>query len=178
MTSYPRPRRLVGFLVTAAILAAMLPVADNLEGAQRNAFCRPAAALAASMLGSSAVLSADGSGYTIPLAPMPILVAPECGGVRFFCIAAALLAGLCVERRRTGLACAMLPAAYALTVTANTARIVSGWQARRLAIGRLGAGDLATVHMMVGAVCFLGFLIIAYTLVERSLRHERSPVAA
>lgn len=170
--------RLSSALVTAAILAVALPLLSSLETVKRVGFCLPSAQLAAQTLGEPCLPRADGDGYTIPVAPMPINVALECSAIRYFCVAAALLAGLCVERRRIGLIVLMLPAAYALTLVANAARIVCGWHAQRIAAGFLPARDLASVHMGVGAACFIMFLILAYGLIERSLSHGRSEAVA
>lgn len=169
---------LAGCLATAVVLATAMPVLTRLETVRRVGFCLPAAAFAASVLGAPYLTDHDGSGYTIPVKSFPVHVVLECSAVRYFCVTAAILAGLCVERRRIGMAFLMFPMAYALTIIANTARIVCGWQAQRLAVEFLPADDLAAIHMGVGAACFIAFLIIAYSLIERSLTHGQSKVAA
>jgi exosortase/archaeosortase family protein len=168
---------LAGALTTAAMLALALPVCTRLETVRRVGFCLPSAVFASDTLGVPCLTDPDGRGYTIPVTPMPIHVVLECSAIRYFCIAAAILTGLCVERRRLGLALLMFPAAYLLTIVANTSRIVCAWLAQRLAIGYLSAEGLSSVHMAVGAACFIIFLIVAYGLIERSLSYGRSKAA-
>lgn len=170
--------RLSGALVTAALLAAALPASSRLDTLRREAFCRPAAMLAAAVLGERSAEFADSSGFAIPVRPLPILVVPECSAIRFFCIASALLVGLCVQCGRPRLIPAIIAVAYGLTLVANTARIVCGWQAQCIAARFLPARDLASVHMGVGAACFIVFLILAYSLIERSLSHGRTETVA
>ncbi len=166
----PTPR-LPLFPLAAAVLVVVLMAAHACPAAVRFFFCAPSAWLSAQFLGVDLFAVADG--FQLDCPQLPVDVSLACSGTTFF---AMLLVLLTVHElghaqggprarasRRSSLfgAGSLLALAYALTLAANTARIVLGWHAAVWAHAALPPSFHSGVHLAVGIVVFSGFLFAA-----------------
>lgn len=108
-------------------------------------------------------------------------IAAQCSGFDFFTISATVLLWF-AARRRAAIVCwlAILPLAYAVTISANCARIVAlAWFAP---FGKilLPANWQAAVHLGIGIGVFLPCLLLLTFLTERkyhAIRQKNQTVA-
>ena len=143
--------------------------------AQRLLFCLPAGKAAALLLGSPGGATAEG--FRVFAAPA-VHVTLACSGLNYFFIVTAALVYAAVQQRRFRFLAAAVPAAYLLTLLANTARIVCGWHTRVLAQTLLPERWYGLVHMGTGIVCFLMTLLIAFIFIQRSWSHDPKSIAS
>lgn len=166
----------VGMTLTACLLAMLVAVEPALPALQREAFCRPCAWAASLVLGGRCVRAEDGNGYVVQSPRGPVLVSVACSAFRFFSVTVAVLAGLAVYRKRSRLLPALVLGAYAVTLAANTTRIVCARYARLAAVAWLPPEMFEAVHMGTGMLCFVMFLIAAYAAAERMMpRGSQAP---
>jgi exosortase/archaeosortase family protein len=137
-------------------------------------FCAPAARVAASFLGASCAPAEEG--FRIFSCPA-VHVTAACSGVSYFFIVMAVLLFSVVQFRRWRFLLGVVPAAYAVTLVANSARIVCGWHTRILAERFLSERWYNLVHLGTGMVCFLTFLFTIHILIQRRWAHD-SKIAA
>lgn len=166
-------------LVCGAALACLLPLTERGALFWRYAFCLPAAWLSSIAMG--APYHATEEGYMLLSRALPVHVTQTCSGGGFFVLVLVLLAAVTARGKRlsAALACIALalPAAYAVTLFANTSRIVTGWLTGRCARALLSEPFHAGIHMGTGIAVFLTVLIATYFAATRFARvhqHEEA----
>ena len=159
----------VAGLVTALLLLITLPLPDMMPVINRYLFCMPPAYLTAGFLGANCELT--GAGVRVAgLAAMHVTLA--CSPIKFFLLTFALFAGLAVARRvslRTWLW--LVPAAYGITLVANTSRLILCWYGDVLTRHYFPAQFHIKLHLLIGMFVFLPVLIVAYEFIQRRIRH-------
>lgn len=144
------------------LLAPALPAA---------VFARAAASLAGLASGSPVLAGRDG--WLLPGADLPVLVTPECSGVDFFLLVAALLAWQ--SGRRINPAWRAVPVAVILAapiaIFVNALRIVAVVQAHGWVIPQLPASYAPFAHLLTGVAVFLPALVALNLLCEIHGRH-------
>lgn len=100
-----------------------------------------------------------------------VRVTSACSGADFLGLSCALLLWAAV-RRRPRWAWFVPPAAWLLTLVANTGRLLLVLLAEPL-MGSLSEALARAVHMGLGVAVFLPLLIVAYAIWERMLCRER-----
>ena len=155
----------IGVFVMARALAGITAVAVGF-------FCVPAAWMAGHFLGVPLV---NANSLPVLLHPaLEIAVVPSCSGGDFFALLAGVMTTLAVRHRIRMGAWGLIPfLAYALTLAANTFRIVAAAQAR------LWAGMVPAVipddalHVAVGAAIFSIVLITTCRFLPSLYEHPR-----
>lgn len=200
---WPLANKIVAFRETSPIPEGILlvlilwPFTAGFPEFWKAAFCAPTAFLSASLLNAPWDLTADG--YLIGLPGLSVLVTLECSGAKFFCLAWALMwaagrkpgsnatlplpsgerVGVRVSSIRLFRSLAWTAAlAYALTLLANTARIVLGWWTALAARHFLPDSFHAGVHLATGIVVFTCFLVAGYALASWLTARRVSSVPA
>ena len=97
------------------------------------------------------------------------VIAASCAGVNFLITAFLMLSlGNLWHKRSQGARWSFLPVAaglaYLATLVANTVRITTAMQLRRVNVGWLDANQL---HRLEGILVYFGFLLLLYVLIER-----------
>jgi exosortase/archaeosortase family protein len=161
-TAGSRPRRAAALAFVAALLA-LFPLTSRCPSFWLRGFSLPSAVLAAPFLGVSAEPVPDG--YLLPNPHLPVKVTAACSAAGFLVLLVSLFAAMVVSAppsRRWRLAAAVPPAAYAVTLAANAARIVLVWWADMAARAWLPPAMGPGVHYGAGLAVFLAVLIAAY----------------
>lgn len=162
-------------LLTALALVALLPLAGVAPQFWQVAFCLPSAWISAIFLNAPVV--ATGQGYMVMVAPFPVHVTLSCSAAGFFILTATLAAIVFADRRkgiRAGSFAAALGYAYAVTIAANSARIVLAWYAERWARLAVSEAFWSSIHLCVGLGVFLTFLVAAYGALTWRPRHGQA----
>lgn len=157
------------------VLLLLLPLTEVAPAFWLRAFSWPAAWLAARFLGAPCWRTAEGG--VIATDPVPVLVTTACSGAAFFVITAALLAGTLDGARRRPLAATLglaAGAAYAVTILANTARIVLASMAAAWARTALPPPYWSGLHMGVGIFVFMTALIAVHAAALWRNRHAHA----
>lgn len=181
-------------LTAAAVMCVLLPFTTQMPHVWRLAFCAPTAGWSAMLLNAPWFPTEEG--YLIAQPALAVHVTRACSGAQFFCLLCALMAavGMTVSparsgsgiasrwrlpRLRVGAVAACLPAAYVLTILANTARVTLGWWAGIWTRYTLGVAFQPAVHLAVGLCVFTAFLTAGYAatvwMTERCLAVSRRP---
>lgn len=166
-----RETRIAG-LVTAFLLIAFLPLVDSLPGLWRMLLGIPSAFLAAAFLGADCVMTEAGARV---VGAIVMHVTPACSAARFFLLVLALFAGLAAARRvsfRNWLW--LVPAAYGITLAANTSRLILCWYGIPFARCWVPARFQPGLHLFIGMLVFLPVLIVSYEVIQRRIRHAKS----
>jgi len=166
-----------GLLTTGVLLLILTLILPRFEVLQIRFFCAPAAFLTSIFLG--APLRVIETGYAIHMSK-PIEVTTACSAINFFSLTLAVFAGLAVGSRWSfrSLLC-LLPAAYLLTLLANTSRIVSTWYTDTLAALWFPDSLHKGIHALAGAVIFMTALSFGYYILWRLFNeHENEETAA
>ena len=121
-------------------------------------FCRVPAEVAAGYY--SAELQKDGLLFAVN--GITFSVARSCAATDFFSMVTGLLLYLCVRRRSVALMSAILPAAWAVTLIANTARLILLVPAAALVYHYLPERTFAASHQALGAFIFLTVFILLW----------------
>ncbi len=108
-----------------------------------------------------------------------VIIAPACSGITFLVVCFCALSLSLVHRRKTHAAkvawvALALLAAYAVTLCANTIRIIAAVYLYRVNI----YGEWITpdrVHRLVGIAIYLGVLLLVYLATERMTRQHALP---
>jgi exosortase K len=111
-----------------------------------------------------------------------VIIAPACSGITFLVICFCTLSFSLVHRRKKSLTkltwvALALFAAYAVTLCANTVRIIAAIYLYRADI----YGEWITperVHRMVGIAVYLGVLLLVYLATERITRRRALPLGS
>jgi len=161
------------FIVAAAITLGALQWAGLfMIDAQASYFCRPAATLASIFLGGACALSP--AGWTVTYRGIDAVVGISCSGFTFFSILYSLMVGLVFRHlhvKRAALhAALLLPAAYAVALAVNGARVAASFYAL-LAASHLPEQIAGKLHLSVGVTIFLTSLIASYLIAERKYRN-------
>jgi len=130
----------------------------------RYAFCLPSAWLSSAAMGVPCAPTDEG--YMLLSHGLPVHVTQACSGAGFFVLVLVLIAAVIARGRRPAWAVTStalaLPIAYAVTLLANTSRIVAGWLTGQCARILLPHQFHAGVHVATGMVVFLTVLIVTY----------------
>lgn len=145
----------------------------------QTALCAPTSVLAASWLHAPCTSTSDG--YLIHLPGLAVRVTQACNATQFLSLLWALMASVGLARGtrprpvgtlspgprlRTSLAtlAGYAVLAYAVTILANTARVIVGWWAGLWARRLLPESFHPGVHLAVGIIVFTAFLVGGYVL--------------
>ncbi len=161
-------------LITGALLLLFIPLTSTLAPFWTKGFSMPAARLAAAFMGIPCVRAPGG--YTLASEILPVSVTASCSAASFFILLTALVCGVLYGSRGGFRARTLLwavPGCYAVTLTANAARIILGWHAGVWARGHLAEDFWGAVHLGVGVMVFISFLVAGYGLAWR-LHYDRA----
>jgi len=151
-------------LFCGVALVCLLPLTERAAPFWRYAFCLPSAWLSSMAMGVPC--HATEEGYMLLSRTLPVHVTRACSGGGFFVLVLVLVAAVTARGRRPAgaLMCTALslPAAHAITLLANTSRIVTGWLTGRCARVFLSEHFHAGIHLGTGIVVFLTVLIVTY----------------
>ncbi len=164
-----RDRKITGVMITGGLLVLLFSLLAGRVGVQRELFCQPVAHLAGAFFGAG--VAPTDAGYGLNLS-WPMEVTTACSGITFFCLLVSVLVGLRYELRGWGWRMiGLIPLAYAVTVVANTGRIVASWYTDGVAQAHFPVFLHAGAHTIVGFLFFLFALLLTYVLVWRAT-HE------
>jgi len=169
-------RRLAGFnlaphAVGLGVFAALQGLSWLFPSLRMGFFCLPASRLASLFLGMPEV---DAEGAFVLMHPaLDIRVVETCSGYDFFALLYAVLGGMVFRyaRHPWRQIAVLLPAAYAIALGANSARIVCAAQARLHAEALAPLLSAQAAHFTVG-VCIFATVLAASSLAAR-LIYER-----
>lgn len=154
-------------VVLALAMTIVAGVATSSVLVRREAFCGPAAHVAALLSGAPCVK--DGVEYRLIGSDLDLTVAPACAAVDYFCLLAGVLSLLMTRRGvRWGLQLLVLPLAWALTIFINALRLTACWQTDRLVQPWLPPALWPAPHMAVGIATFLVGLILVFWVMTRN----------
>lgn len=129
-----------------------------------DAFCKPAAFLAALYFNAPAVF--DSQGAVIARSAGDIEIYSPCSGFQFFTLLVGLtafaLADQRVARRHPVFFSLTLPAAYLITLVVNAGRIVAVAGGVALLQGHLPPDVMDALHIGTGVAVFLPVLLVSY----------------
>ena len=149
-------------ITTVALLARLFPQFFFLTLAQ------PAAYISALWLGVPC--AATGDSFLLMDPALPVAVTQHCSGADFLALLCGLIAPLvCFPLRRRYVLPAFM-SAVAITIAANSCRIISGWYSGLWARRALSQSYWPGIHMATGIVVFLTVLIathIVLSILER-----------
>ena len=157
-----------GFFVTAILILLFAPLISVLPSVRLWLFCMPASYAASIFLGLQCMPA--GEGYVLLHDSLPVYVTLACSASHYFVLVCALICGMLYDTdSKTSLRSLLwiVPMCYGVTLLANVARIVLCWYAGILARRYLAEGYWPSVHMGVGVLVFLSFLIVTYILIGR-----------
>lgn len=147
--------------------AGMLLSRPGCDAVKAWFFCRPAALAIAALTGGELSFSEQEAIITTP--GLRLIVPPSCSGTNFFLILTASLFWALSECRKRWWT-AVIPAAYLITLTSNSVRIiaVSRWEIHCAPCLPL---PLPLQHMAVGMSIFLPTLLAVYLLTISTINH-------
>ena len=160
-------------LITGGIMLLFLPLISFLTSLQIYGFCLPAATISAAFLGVPCVPHPDG--YMLASEVLPTCVTTACSAAHFFILMTALACGVFYDGTRSRgwrHLLATISACYGIALLANVTRIVLGWQVGVWARATISHSYWKALHLGVGVLIFVSFLVITYGLVWR-LHYER-----
>ena len=149
------------------ILMVGLPFANSFDSFWRHFLGLPSSLICSMFLGSDCVATAEG--YMLTNEMLPVHVTEVCSGASFFILLLVLISGAVIESCRFKELLKIVwivPLAYAITVFANSARIIGGWVTGKWARMALPEDLWAGIHLGTGVVIFLTFLIATYLLLK------------
>ncbi len=161
-------------LITGAVLLLFIPLTATFAPFWTSGFSMPAARLAAAFMGIPCVRVPGG--YALASQVLPVSVTTSCSAASFFILLTALVCGVLYGSKGSSRAKMLLwvvPGCYAITLTANTARIVLGWHAGIWARVHLAENFWGAVHLGIGVMVFISFLVAGYGLAWR-LHYDRA----
>jgi len=157
-------------VIITAILLICLPFADSFKEFQRDFFCQPAAFVCSMFF--NCPYTATSEGYMLELAGLPVHITLQCSAVKFFILTFALsVAAIMRSFGDIAKLLWVLPFAYAITILANCARIITGWLTGRLARAFLPENLWPSVHLYTGVAVFMVILFAAYIFLLWSLNN-------
>ncbi len=133
-------------------------------------FCFPVAKASSFFLGSPAEASDNGS-YRINANGVPVNISDSCSAFKYFVLLYTLLIGTYAFyhpiRRAARIALPVLLLSYAVSVAANTARVIASVYVYRISAAMLPANYERALHMCAGAAIFLTVTILSFAFFER-----------
>jgi exosortase/archaeosortase family protein len=133
-------------------------------------FCLPVARASSFFLGSPSEVQKDGS-YLIEAGGLPVSVSESCNAFNYFVLLYTLLMGTCVYYlpipRAMLNAFPLLLLSYAVSVAANTARVIASVYVYKIGAAFLPGNYERALHMSVGIAIFLTVTLISFIFFER-----------
>ncbi len=105
---------------------------------------------------------------------LSIAVTPNCSGADFLALLCGLMAPLAFLPFRRGFCLAFIPLSVAITITANSCRIITGWYSGILARRFLSQSYWPGIHLATGIVVFLTILIATHIIISRLDRRQHA----
>lgn len=130
----------------------------------------PSARICSMFFASDCVSTSEG--YLITNKALPVHVTDVCSASNFFILLIVLISCSVIQSfsaKELTKAVWILPLAYAVTVFANSSRIIGGWVTGRWARMTLPENCWPGIHLGTGVVVFLTCLMMTYLFLNRRL---------
>lgn len=149
---------------TGVVIAMIAVLARIFPHCFFRALGQPAAYLSALWMG---VPCADTGSFFLLMDPsLPIAVTPACSGADFLALLCGLMAPVVLRPGRRRFIPAALLCAVAITIAANSCRMITGWYAGVWARQALSRSYWPGIHLATGIVVFLTILITTHILLS------------